>query len=314
MENQPVVVKTATANDDEHKSSSQFNVDFSAAAAIWANSATSSCVHTCSPLHTSEMDSSVDMMNIAGYAGSGALWGANERRVHGSPQAMCGAATPCHRRLTAENKHHIDEQRVCDACYQSHHRHNHPFPASSSSPSAVASSSSSSSYAPVTRSQLPVLPTSYSFATHDWQIIAASDALREVATAWVGMNQDPLASAYTRRYIQSNPHHRQFSVLTARHKWRELGKLADQTERLVREEMAKLMPMEADRLARLHLAAFKVLESDPGYGLQQYHLDCVDRNHADQVISVLIYCTDTMSTEFPRHQFDTCSHLSTTAY
>jgi transposase-like protein len=49
----------------------------------------------------------------------------------------------------------------------------------------------------------------------------------------------------------------------------------------------------------LHLVALKALDSDPGYGRQQLHYDVVELEQAKRCVSVLIYGSDTMTTEFP---------------
>ena len=115
------------------------------------------------------------------------------------------------------------------------------------------------------------------------------------------INEDPRSSTFDRRYIQGSTHHSQFSVLTASKAWCEIDKLAIKTEHLLRDATVAVVPQEATRLQHLHLVAFKVLQPGFGHGLQQYHFDCVDSRHAAQVISVLLYCTDTMSTELSRH-------------
>jgi hypothetical protein len=220
-----------------------------------------------------------------------------QKRQRQHTQETC-SRLGCTRRLTKKDTHRIDGARVCSACWSKHYSAEHPTPAPSSSSSSAAAPVLRP-HAPVTRSYLPAIPTEHSFATHDWEIVRASDDLRDVAHKWVALGRDPRVSVFPRTYIQSNPDHRQFSILTARHTLRDVDRLATRTELLIRNVMNSLSPAEATRFNHLHLVAFKHLTSIEGAGLQQLHYDVVDRSTAAKVMSALIYCTNTVSTDLP---------------
>ena len=214
-------------------------------------------------------------------------------------EARC-AQPSCHRRLTTKDTHHANGERVCNSCDKLlRKRERSPEPAASSSSSRRRVSEALS--APVTRSTLPALPTSWSYLTHEWEIYRATDESHRIAAEWVRISSDPRADAFPRRFIQGSPQHQQWSVLSAQHNWREVQKLANQTERVVRDVGANMLPNKGLALSKLHLVAFKVLRSEEGYGGQLYHYDCEDLDRAKQCISVAMYASKTISTDFPRH-------------
>jgi transposase-like protein len=226
-----------------------------------------------------------------------------KRKRAGGARATCGGQG-CKKRLTAKHKHLLDGARVCGACWQKYYtaRHSPPAPRSSSSSSAAASSSSRL-YA--TRSVIPAIPTSRSFSTHDWQIHQRSEDSEGLAAQWLAINADPRSTAFSRTLIEGNPHHTQWSALTARHDWRDVEKLATRTELIARAACQAVMGARAAMLTHTHLAAIKVLTSQVGHGLQHYRFDCANAAQARKKISVLLFCGDTMSTEFPLHTAET---------
>lgn len=204
----------------------------------------------------------------------------------------------CTNKITKKNKHKLEEERVCESCWARRVKQKLSAAATSYSSSSAAATSSVS-HLPITRSVLPAMPISYSFATHDWTIHRANDASRELAAEWITLNASPLSSGYIRSSIQNNPHHTQWSVQSAKHDHATVKRLADRTEMIVRAACEEVMGEEAFRFRRLLLVAFKCLESYPNEGWQTLHYDCVDWYRAKELASVLFYCNATMSTEFP---------------
>jgi transposase len=143
------------------------------------------------------------------------------------------------------------------------------------------------------------MPSTFTFATHDWEIVPPSTTSQSLVQEWRSLWQDPRFNLFNRTFIQNNPHHYQLSILTERYNWRDLDRLADQTEAHVRGVVEAVLQSRASAFRSLHLAVFKALDSDPGYGFQQLHYDFYELTRAKQMVSVLIYCSDTMSTEFP---------------
>ncbi len=225
--------------------------------------------------------------------------GALPRGRKSGRSSSCGRAT-CKKRLSIKEKHHIGGVRVCDACYKKVWRGEHDKKVLVAAAS-LRQSTTTSSRTPVTRSVLPSLPISFSYSTHDWELHHATDDSPDLAAQWQKMGQDPRAAAFPWSHIQNSPHHRQLSILSARHDWREMGRLAARTEAMVRKACEETLGERASAFRHLHLAALKLLVSDPGYGLQQYHFDASEFSRAKELVSVLFFCSKTLSTEMPLH-------------
>jgi len=207
----------------------------------------------------------------------------------------------CKHVLTKQNRHTMKNQRVCEKCWTAHGKKRKRSFSPSSSSSSCSSSSSSISHLPNTRSVLPPLPTTFSFATHDWEITQSTPITEHLAQEWMVLIQSERVIPLKRGYIQGSNHHSQFSVLTERHHWRELDRLAHRTETVIRNKCEEVLGIKAHAFKKLHLVAFKVLESDSGYGLQQYHYDVEELEQANEMVSVIGYLHNTMSTELPLH-------------
>ncbi|HVX00230.1 MAG TPA: transposase, partial [Candidatus Babeliaceae bacterium] len=154
---------------------------------------------------------------------------------------------------------------------------------------------------------------SYSYATHDWEIVPGTDEVISLVNEFKRMREDPRITMIPQDILHNNPHHLQFSLLSLRSKWREFGRWANQIENYVRGVFKQLSPNHQPPIEDLHFMVFKACESDFGYGWQQLHYDYCNHHLAKGALACLLYGVDTMSTAFPLYDKKTMAPAFGTA-
>ena len=277
-------------------------------AATMANMAGSQPAHTCPPTNATSLATSDEEVKGNGSEISRRIPAhSDSHKRKGGAHHYCNQ-DDCTTELSSKEKHHVDRQRVCDKCYRKKLRQDHSVVAAASS----SSSSSTSSFAsdsflqrPITRSFLPAPPSSVGYLTHDWEISPPSDLSLQLAAKWVAVTRDPRYAAMRKSYTQDDKNFTQISVVTEQHHWRELGKLANQTENYIRKVCIEVRKNALPLMQNLHVAAIKILEVAPYHGWQQAHYDAISFDLGKEIVSALFYCTNTMSTEFPIYDKNT---------
>ena len=184
-----------------------------------------------------------------------------------------------------------DDGYICSDCYTKNYRSDDVKREFNSSLNIVASPSSS---APPASSSLP-LHRQCTFPIYGWTFNDATRISKSLAMSWVKLGKDLSEDSWNE--IRESKSY--MNIMTKPLEQHCLDRLRIQlvagTESLSRSLLKLVIPCDTD----LSLSEVSLLKAEPGDGLQQCHFDLDVYDAAKQCYTVILYCTDTLSTAVP---------------